>query len=71
MRQFKSVVQAQRFLSNHAEVYDLFNLGRHLMAAKFNVPLQPTGSGRFKEQVESVLGRKLGSEVRGRPKTVG
>jgi len=35
MRQFKSVVQAQRFLSIHAEVYNLFNLGRHLMAAKY------------------------------------
>ena len=34
MRKFKSVMQAQRFLSNHAAVYNLFNLGRHLIRAR-------------------------------------
>lgn len=34
MRQFKSPNQAQRFLSVHASVYNLFNLGRHLVTAK-------------------------------------
>jgi transposase-like protein len=34
MRKFKSMSQAQRFLSAHAEVYNLFNLGRHLVSAK-------------------------------------
>jgi len=34
MRRFKSVHQAQRFLSAHAAVYNLFNLGRHLISAK-------------------------------------
>ena len=34
MRKFKSVSQAQRFLSNHAAVYNLFNLGRHLISAE-------------------------------------
>ena len=34
MRRFKSVHQAQRFLSTHAAVYNLFNLGRHLISAK-------------------------------------
>ncbi len=34
MRKFKSMAQAQRFLSAHAEVYNLFNLGRHLLSAK-------------------------------------
>ncbi len=34
MRKFKSITQAQRFLSAHAEVYNLFNLGRHLLSAK-------------------------------------
>ena len=34
MRKFKSIVQAQRFLNAHAEVYNLFNLGRHLVSAK-------------------------------------
>jgi putative transposase len=34
MRRFKSVKQAQRFLNIHAAVYNLFNLGRHLVAAE-------------------------------------
>jgi putative transposase len=34
MRRFKSAGQAQRFLSKHAAVYTLFNLGRHLISAK-------------------------------------
>jgi len=35
MRRFKSTWQAQRFLSTHAEIYNLFNLGRHLISAKY------------------------------------
>jgi putative transposase len=34
MRRFKSMGQAQRFLTVHAAVYNLFNLGRHLVSAK-------------------------------------
>jgi len=34
MRRFKSMQQAQRFLNAHAAVYNLFNLGRHLVSAK-------------------------------------
>ena len=34
MRRFKSMRQAQRFLTVHAAVYNLFNLGRHLVSAK-------------------------------------
>jgi putative transposase len=34
MRRFKSEQQAQRFLNVHAAVYNLFNLGRHLVSAK-------------------------------------
>lgn len=34
MRKFKSVEQANRFLSVHKEVYNLFNLGRHHVAAR-------------------------------------
>ena len=34
MRRFKSVSQAQRFLSTHAAVYNLFSLGRHHLSAK-------------------------------------
>ena len=33
MRRFKSTSQAQRFLGAHAAVYNLFNLGRHLISA--------------------------------------
>ena len=34
MRCFKSSQQAQRFLSVHAAVYSLFNLGRHMVSAE-------------------------------------
>ena len=34
MRKFKSVKQARRFLSTHAVVSNLFNLGRHLVRAE-------------------------------------
>jgi putative transposase len=34
MRKFKSMHQVQRFLSAHAAVYNLFNLGRHLISAE-------------------------------------
>jgi len=34
MRRFKSMRQAQWFLAVHAAVYNLFNLGRHLVSAK-------------------------------------
>jgi putative transposase len=34
MRRFKSIDQAQRFLGTHADVHNLFNLGRHLISAK-------------------------------------
>ena len=34
MRKFKSMHQAQRFLNVHAAVYNLFNLGRHLVSAE-------------------------------------
>jgi putative transposase len=33
MRRFKSTSQAQRFLGTHAAVYNLFNLGRHIISA--------------------------------------
>jgi putative transposase len=34
MRKFKSMHQAQRFLNAHAAVYNLFNLGWHLVSAE-------------------------------------
>lgn len=33
MRRFKSKLQVQRFLAVHASVYNLFNLGRHMISA--------------------------------------
>ncbi len=33
MRKFKTMDQAQRFVTVHAAVYNLFNLGRHLVSA--------------------------------------
>ena len=33
MRRFMSMLQAQRFVSVHAAVSNLFNLGRHLVVA--------------------------------------
>ena len=35
MRRFKSAWQAQRFLGVHAAVYNVFNLGRHLISADY------------------------------------
>ena len=46
MRRFKSPKQAQRFLSAHAAVYNLFNLGRHLVRAEHYRNL---GISAFKE----------------------
>ena len=34
LRGFKSIEQGQRFLAAHAAVYNLFNLGRHLVSAE-------------------------------------
>ena len=34
MRRFKSMAQAQRFVTAHAAVSNLFNLGRHLVSAE-------------------------------------
>lgn len=34
MRRFKTMKQAQKFLSVHAITYTLFNLGRHLVSAE-------------------------------------
>ncbi len=40
MRRFKSSHQAQRFLSVHSAVYNLFNLGRHLVSAEHHRTLR-------------------------------
>ena len=51
MRRFKSLVQAQRFLSAHAAVYNLFNLGRHLVKAEHYRNLRRSAFGRWAEVV--------------------
>jgi len=40
MRRFKSMQQAQRFLTVHAAVYNLLNLGRHLMKTSLTMGFQ-------------------------------
>ena len=53
MRQFKSVRQAQRFVTAHAAVSNLFNLGRHLVRAQHYRDLRMSalqnGAGQWNE----------------------
>ena len=51
MRQFTSVRQAQRFLTAHAAVSNLFNLGRHLVRAEHHRALR---AGAFDEWSRAV-----------------
>jgi putative transposase len=51
MRKFKSTGQAQRFLSTHAAVYNLFNLGRHLVKAEHYRNLRAGAFGNWAEAV--------------------
>ena len=51
MRKFKSPGQAQRFLSSHAAVYNLFNLGRHLVKAEHYRYLRESAFGSWAEAV--------------------
>jgi len=48
---FKSLVQAQRFLSVHATVGNLFNLGRHLIRAEHYRHLRITAFNEWKRAV--------------------
>jgi putative transposase len=47
MRKFKSVRQAQRFLSVHAAVQNLFNLSRHLVSAQHYRDLRISAFGEW------------------------
>ena len=51
MRRFKSVGQAQRFVSAHAAVYNLFNLGRHLVSANHYRNLRISAFGEWSRAV--------------------
>ena len=47
MRRFKSAAQAQRFLTIHAAMYNLFNLGRHLVSARHYRELRTDAFGHW------------------------
>jgi len=51
MRRFKSPKQAQRFLSAHAAVCNLFNLGRHLVRAEHHRNLRISAFKKWKVAV--------------------
>ena len=51
MGRFKSAAQAQRFLNVHSAVYNLFNLGRHLMSAEHYRKLRIDAFGRWTRAV--------------------
>ena len=51
MRRFKSTRQAQRFLQAHASVYNLFNLGRHLIKASYYRNLRMSAFSQWAEVV--------------------
>ena len=51
MRRFKSTRQAQRFLGAHAAVFNLFNLGRHLVSAERYRILRRDAFNRWSEAV--------------------
>ena len=51
MRRFKSVRQAQRFVSAHAAVQNLFNLGRHLVGAQHYLDLRIVAFGEWSRAV--------------------
>jgi len=51
MKKFKSVSQAQRFVSAHTAVHNLFNLGRHLIRAQHYRDLRDTAFGEWSRVV--------------------
>jgi putative transposase len=51
MRRFKSIRQAQRFVTAHAAVANLFNLGRHLIRARHYCDLRKGAFGEWNRAV--------------------
>ncbi|MGB1140985.1 MAG: IS6 family transposase, partial [Halioglobus sp.] len=51
MRRFKSSIQAQRFVTAHAAVSNLFNLGRHLVKADHYRNLRTSAFGEWSRAV--------------------
>ena len=54
--EFKSVRQAQRFLSVHAAVSNLFNLGRHLVKAEHYRNLRVSALTEWERAMPETLG---------------
>ena len=53
MRRFRSPGSAQRFLSVHGQVYNLFRLGRHLLRAKNYRQLQAGAFAMWQEEASA------------------
>ena len=51
MRRFKSMGQAQRFVTAHAAVQNLFNLGRHMVRANHYRDLKVSAFGEWSRAV--------------------
>jgi putative transposase len=51
MRRFKSIAQAQRFVTAHAAVQNIFNLGRHLVRAEHYRKLSISAFGEWSRAV--------------------
>ena len=51
MRRFKSMAQAQRFVTAHAAVQNIFNLGRHLVTAEHYRKLRISAFGEWSRAV--------------------
>ena len=51
MQRFKSARSAQRFLSTHAAVYNIFNVQRHLISAKSHRVLRAAAMTTWREVV--------------------
>ena len=49
MRRFKTEVQVQRFLGVHSAIYNLFNLGRHMIRAHHYRELRLRAFASWKE----------------------
>jgi transposase-like protein len=51
MQRFKSTGSAQKFLSTHAAVYNIFNIQRHLTSAQTHHPLRAAAMDTWQKAV--------------------
>jgi putative transposase len=54
MQRFKSVGSAQKFLSTHAAVYNVFNVQRHLTSAQTHQVLRAAAMDTWRTAVAAV-----------------